>query len=59
VVAYGRFVPILVKALQEQQIMIDDQSSRIKALEAENRAIKALAEKVFTRIRRNKYSPYP
>ena len=39
--AYGSFVPILVKAMQEQQAMIDDQKSLIGTLQLENAQIKA------------------
>jgi hypothetical protein len=44
--AYGSFVPHLVKAMQEQQLMIDEQKSLINALQLENAQFKAHLAKI-------------
>jgi hypothetical protein len=40
-IAYGSFVPLLVKAVQEQQEVIEAQTGKMEKLEAENAAMKA------------------
>jgi len=41
-IAYGSFVPILVKAIQEQQLVIEQQRERISALESQTAEIDEL-----------------
>ena len=45
-IAYGLLTPVLVKAVQEQQHLIETQQQRIEALEAENIQLKKLGQEV-------------
>jgi hypothetical protein len=45
-IAYGSFVPLLVKGMQEQQVVIEAQTGKMEKLEAENAAMKAQLDKI-------------
>ena len=49
-IAYGQFVPSLVRAIQEQQSIIETQNEEITALKAELHANKSQLEKITTAL---------